>query len=66
VTRFRSVSELVAAVGSHDGIEVETAESVTRAVLEILKRLVPDEADDVAAVLPEELRDLWVATVLPD
>jgi uncharacterized protein (DUF2267 family) len=35
------------------------AAEVTRAVLRVLRSLVPDETAGVAAVLPVELRQLW-------
>lgn len=62
-TSPRTVSELVAAIGSHDRVDPVNAEAITEAVLARLRELVPEEADDVAAVLPEELRDLWITAV---
>ena len=43
-------------------IEPDRAEAITRAVVATLRTLVPDEARDVAAVLPNELRELWDST----
>jgi uncharacterized protein (DUF2267 family) len=59
----RSVHELVTRVAHRAdpvaGTEEERALELTRAVLAELRRLVPEEAADVAATLPEELRELW-------
>jgi uncharacterized protein (DUF2267 family) len=57
--RIKSVTQLVATVAAQDAIDPERTEDVTRAVLATLRTLVPDEADDVAAVLPQDLRVLW-------
>jgi uncharacterized protein (DUF2267 family) len=37
----------------------EQAEAIVAAVVHALRTLVPEEADDVAAILPIELRTLW-------
>jgi Uncharacterized conserved protein (DUF2267)/BON domain len=57
--RLRTVPQLVAAVVAEGGVEPPRAEGITRAVVATLRTLVPDEAPDVSAVLPEELRALW-------
>jgi uncharacterized protein (DUF2267 family) len=58
--RVRTVDELVALVASTDAdLEPDTARAVIVAVLGELRSLVPEECSDVAAVLPQELRDLW-------
>ena len=58
--RIRSVSDLYGAVaGAHRPVDVLVAEAVTLAVLTDLARLVPEERQDIAATLPEELRRLW-------
>jgi uncharacterized protein (DUF2267 family) len=57
--RLRTVPQLVAAVVAESPIEPDGAEHITRAVVATLRSLVPDEARDVAAVLPAELRELW-------
>jgi uncharacterized protein (DUF2267 family) len=57
--RVRTVPQLVAAVTTEGGIESRQAEQITRAVLATLRELVPEEARDVAAVLPTELREFW-------
>ncbi len=59
--RVRTVPEFVAEVLSVDGIPPDSARAVVGAILTTLKELVPEEATDVAAVLPEELRHLWGA-----
>jgi uncharacterized protein (DUF2267 family) len=58
--RLRTVPQLVAAVTTEGGIESGQAEQITRAVVATLHDLVPEEASDVAAVLPAELRGLWL------
>lgn len=64
--RIRTVSELVDAVGELaelEGLEpLERTRLVvaTRTVVEELRVLVPEEAADVAAVLPAQLRELWL------
>ncbi len=56
----RTVAELVARISSTaEVLGSGTAEQVTAAVIRELRALVPDEAADVAAVLPTELRALW-------
>jgi uncharacterized protein (DUF2267 family) len=59
------VPQLVAAVTTEGGIEGRHAEQITRAVVVTLRDLVPEEAADVAAVLPAELREFWEASPLP-
>ena len=61
--RYKTVSELVAAVGEARDVEPEHANDVTRAVVAALHDLVPDEATDIAAVLPADLRTLWQSKV---
>lgn len=58
--RLRSVTELVDAVSAGaTGVSGEEALNAARAVLAEIRRLVPEEREDVAAVLPAELRALW-------
>jgi uncharacterized protein (DUF2267 family) len=57
--RLRTLPQLVAAVTAEGGVEPRRAEEITRAVVATLRGLVRDEARDVAAVLPVELRELW-------
>jgi uncharacterized protein (DUF2267 family) len=60
VARARTVHELVARIASTTGeLPHDKAEQVTIAVLRALRSSVPDEASDVGAVLPPELRALW-------
>ena len=57
--RVRKVSELVATVISGAYVPAERAAEAVEAVLRVLRDLVPEESEDVSAVLPEELRRLW-------
>ena len=59
--RLKTVPQLVAAVIAEGGIDPAHAEPITRAVVAALRDIVRDEARDVAAVLPSELRVLWEA-----
>jgi uncharacterized protein (DUF2267 family) len=59
--RLRTVPELLAAVGGERGVELDKVENITRYVVAALRALSPDEERDVAASLPHELRDLWLA-----
>jgi uncharacterized protein (DUF2267 family) len=60
VPRVRTVSELVARIAAAtEVLPGDRAVEVTQAVVRELRALVPDEAADVAAILPAELRDLW-------
>ena len=55
----RTVAELTAQIMAADGMSAEKAGRVIAAVLGTLRLLVPEEAADVASVLPSELRVLW-------
>lgn len=58
----RTVRELVAGIAAAtSGLPHDTAQQATAAVIETLRALVPEEAPDVAAVLPKELRTLWLS-----
>ena len=57
--RLKTFAQFVAAVTAVGGIEPRHAEVITRAVLATLRGLVYEEQQDVAAVLPAELRELW-------
>jgi uncharacterized protein (DUF2267 family) len=59
----RTVPQLVASVSARGGISPERANAITEAVLGRLRILVPEEAADIAAVLPPELRTLWTNAV---
>lgn len=59
-SRVRTVHELVSQVtAGTEQLSSVRAERVTTAVIRVLRDLVPDEAGDVSAVLPAELRVLW-------
>lgn len=53
------VGSAAPALAQHDSMRV------TAAVLQALRSLVPEEQDDVTAVLPTELRDLWQPAAAP-
>jgi uncharacterized protein (DUF2267 family) len=60
---MRTTSELVAEVAalSPEGMPPEQRGQVVETIGRALRDLVPDEAADVAAVLPHDLRELWEA-----
>lgn len=56
----RTVHDLVGRiVATTSELPIERGEQVAAAVIHALRGVVPDEAKDVAAVLPSELRQLW-------
>lgn len=58
--RVRSVQELVSEITEiAEVLPVGKAQEITTAIVRTLRDLVPDEAKDVGAVLPAELRVLW-------
>jgi len=57
--RLKTVPQLVAAVIAEGGIDPEQAQPITHAVVATLRDIARDEARDVAAVLPSELREFW-------
>ena len=58
--QVRDVHELVAGIVAATGeVPADKAEQATTAVVRALRDLVPDEAREVGAVLPSELRALW-------
>lgn len=57
--RVRKVEQLVSMIVEEGGVPPDRAEGITRSVLGALRRLVPEESADIAAVLPPELRELW-------
>jgi uncharacterized protein (DUF2267 family) len=61
VSDLHTVTEFIAAVFAEESDPAATPAIVTEILAEI-RRLVPEEAADVAAVLPSELRSLWMAT----
>jgi uncharacterized protein (DUF2267 family) len=60
--RLRTIPQLVGAVIASGEFGPEPAERIARAVVGALHDLVPEEARDVAAVLPADLRELWEST----
>jgi uncharacterized protein (DUF2267 family) len=61
-TRHPPVEDLPglgAAVAERTGLPLDRGEAIAGAVLGALREAVADEADDIAAVLPEGLRGLW-------
>jgi uncharacterized protein (DUF2267 family) len=58
--KIKKFDDLVAAVREDDAIAPQFADGLTRRVLNTLRSLVEDEVSDVAAVLPPELRDVWL------
>lgn len=61
VERIRSAKEFVARVAADAGLPADQAQRATSAVFAVLREAAPEEVDDVAAVLPEQLRELWEA-----
>jgi uncharacterized protein (DUF2267 family) len=58
--RVRSLSDLVFLIlVSTEALDPTTAPQVVSSVVGELRRLVPEEAADVASVLPTDLRELW-------
>jgi uncharacterized protein (DUF2267 family) len=57
--RLKTLPQLVAAAIAEGGIAPVHAQAIVRAVVAALRSLVPNEARDVAAVLPGELREMW-------
>jgi uncharacterized protein (DUF2267 family) len=62
LARMRTVEELVQVVTA-PGLTPDQGRAVAGAVLAHLRSLVPEEAADVEAVLPAELKHLWAAPV---
>lgn len=62
----RTVHDLVGRiVGTTSELTLEHGEQVTAAVVRVLRSIVPDDALDVAAVLPAELRAFWQGAPQP-
>jgi uncharacterized protein (DUF2267 family) len=59
----RGTGEFLLTVAQADGISPGVLDSVVEGVFGVLRELVPEEAADVAAVLPERLRELWCHAV---
>ena len=58
ITRVRHVADFVAASGV-DSIVPFHATHVVESILGVVREAVPEEAADVAAVLPNELKEFW-------
>jgi uncharacterized protein (DUF2267 family) len=63
VVDLRTEDQLVRSVAQAAGLAEDTARRVCESVLGALRELVPEEAADVAAVLPADLREMWNAAV---
>jgi uncharacterized protein (DUF2267 family) len=62
VSDLRTVTDFIAAVIAEESDASGPATAIVTEILTEIRRLVPEEAGDVAAVLPSELRTLWMAT----
>lgn len=63
VAPVESVPELVGRVFVDSGARVPAVTDAVHAILGQLRSLVPEEAADVSAVLPDDLRDFWETAV---
>jgi uncharacterized protein (DUF2267 family) len=61
--QFRTVPEFIGIISAQTGLTPKKAESVAEAVLATLRTLVPEEARDISATLPEELQRFWDSAV---
>jgi hypothetical protein len=61
VSDLRTVTEFIAAVIAEEPHPAGPATAIVTEILTEIRRLVPEESGDVAAVLPAELRSLWMA-----
>ena len=58
--QVNSIDDVYAAVAAADPrLDKTEAGEVSMAVLGVLRELVPEERDDIAAVLPHDIRDMW-------
>jgi uncharacterized protein (DUF2267 family) len=62
-SRLRTVDDLDVEVERLAGVDPLVADALSFTVLGALRALVPEEAADVAAVLPAGLRATWTGTV---
>jgi uncharacterized protein (DUF2267 family) len=58
-SRIRTADQFVASAIASGLRPARMADVIIEEVLGEVRRLVPEEVDDVAAVLPPELRELW-------
>ena len=63
VDRIRTRTDFTLVVAGMTHLPYRRAAHVCEALLGVIRELVPDEAADVAAVLPKDLRELWNAAV---
>ena len=63
IARPRTVPELVRTVQQLSGLTQERAAAVVEGVVGTLRTMVPEEAADVSATLPTELKELWRTAV---
>ena len=62
VSDLRTVTDFIAAVIAEESEPAGPATAIVTEIVTEIRSLVPEEAGDVAAVLPSELRTLWMAT----
>ena len=66
VPRLRNMQDLVAEVAAAGGeLPAESVEKAITTIVRTFRDLVPDEATHVGAVLPAELRALWLGETVP-
>lgn len=61
--KIRTVPELVAAATRRGGIDPGHADAIASSIIGELRSLVPEEARDVRAVLPRDLKQFWDSVV---
>lgn len=66
LARVRHVDELVEIAGRSAGLSSRRARATLDAVTIALAQLVPEEGQDIMAVLPRELRELWLEATTAD
>ncbi|MFN8035331.1 MAG: DUF2267 domain-containing protein [Acidimicrobiia bacterium] len=62
-SRVRTVPELVASATARGGVDPGHATVIAESIIGALRSLVPEEARDVRAVLPKELKEFWDTAV---
>lgn len=63
VSRIRTRTDFTLVVAGAARVPYRRAGHVCEALLGVIRELVPDEAADVSAVLPKELRELWDSAI---
>ena len=63
VNRIRTRTDFTLVVAGSAHLPYRRASHVCEALLGVMRELVPDEAADVSAVLPKDLRELWDSAV---